>query len=57
MEHEKEPNIKNYQCWINKKEKILSFSCAEGFELREFDSYEQFQDYYYRKTYWGYRVQ
>ena len=50
-------NKKVYRCWINDKEKILSFSYIEGYKLKEFNSYTQFQDYYYRKTYWGYRVQ
>ena len=55
-EHEKDSD-KKYRCWISDEEKILSFSFEEGFELMEFDSYTEFQDYYYRKTYWGYRVQ
>ena len=55
-EHEKNYK-KKYRCWINDKEKILSFSFKEGYVLIEFDSYEEFQDYYYRKTYWGCRVQ
>ena len=55
-EHEKNSK-KKYRCWISDKEKILSFSFEEDYELKEFDSYEEFQDYYYRKTYWGYRVQ
>ena len=56
LEHEKDSD-KKYRCWINKQEKILSFSFEEGYELIEFDSYKEFQDYYYRKTYWDYRVQ
>ena len=55
-EHEK-ASYKKYKCWISDEEKILSFSFEEGYELMEFDSYTEFQDYYYRKTYWGYRVQ
>ena len=55
-EHEKDSN-KKYRCWISDEEKILSFSFEKGYELMEFDSYTEFQDYYYRKTYWGYRVQ
>ena len=55
-EHEKDSD-KKYRCWISDEEKILSFSFEEGYELMEFDSYTEFQDYYYRKTYWGYRVQ
>ncbi len=54
-ENEKISN-KKYQCWINEKEKILSFGSQEGYKLLEFDSHQEFQDYYYRKTYWGYRV-
>ena len=48
---------KKYQCWINEKEKILSFSFVEGYELKEFDNYKDFQDFYYQKSYWGYRIQ
>ena len=46
-----------YRCWISDEDKILSFSPEAGYELKEFETYAQFQDYYYRKTYWGYRVQ
>lgn len=55
-EHEKDSD-KQHRCWISDEEKILSFRFEEGYELMEFDSYTEFQDYYYRKTYWGYRVQ
>ena len=55
-EHEKDSN-KKYRCWISDEDKILSFSFEEDYELIEFDTYQEFQDYYYRKTYWGYRVQ
>ena len=55
-EHEKTLE-KKYQCWINDEEKIISFSFKAGYELKEFDTYGEFQEYYYRKTYWGYRVQ
>lgn len=55
-EHEKDSD-KKYRCWISDEEKILSFSFEKGYELMEFDSHTEFQDYYYRKTYWGYRVQ
>ena len=55
-EHEKNSD-KKYRCWISEKEKILSFGFEEGYKLIEFDSYQEFQDYYYRKTYWGYRAQ
>ena len=48
---------KKYRCWVSKQEKIISFTYEEGYELKEFDSHAEFQDYYYRKTYWGYRVQ
>ena len=48
---------KKYRCWISEEEKILSFSFEENYELIEFDSYEEFQEYYYHKIYWGYRVQ
>ena len=53
----KKDSDKKYRCWISDEDKILSFSFEEGYELMEFDSYTEFQDYYYRKTYWGYRVQ
>ena len=56
LEHKKDSD-KKYRCWISEEEKILSFSFEEGYELIEFDSYKEFQDYYYRKAYWGYRVQ
>ena len=55
-EHKQDSN-KKYRCWISDEDKILSFGFVEGYELIEFDTYEEFQDYYYRKTYWGYRVQ
>ncbi len=55
-EHEKNLD-KKYRCWISEKENTLSFTCKEGYELKEFNSHKEFQDYYYRKTYWGYRVQ
>ena len=48
---------KKYRCWISDQNKILSFSYEEGYEVKEFESYEDFQHFYYRKTYWGYRVQ
>ena len=54
-EHEKDSD-KKYRCWISDEEKILSFGFEKCYELMEFDSYTEFQDYYYRKTYWGYRV-
>lgn len=54
--HRKNPDNKKYRCWINEEERILSFSFIEGYELKEFDTYSEFQEYYYRKTYWGYRV-
>ena len=54
--HEKNSD-KKYRCWISDKEKILSFTFKEDYEPIVFDSYEAFQDFYYRKTYWGYRVQ
>ena len=48
---------KKFRCWINKEEEILSFHYVEGYELKEFDTHEEFQDFYYRTSYWGYRVQ
>ncbi len=56
MERDKNSD-KKYRCWISDEEKILSFSFEEGYELIEFDSYWDFQNYCYQKTYWGYRVQ
>ena len=53
----KKDSGKKYRCWISDEDKILSFSFEEDYELIEFDTYQEFQDYYYRKTYWGYRVQ
>lgn len=50
-------DVKKYRCWINDEEKILSFSYVEGYTIKEFDTHKEFQDFYYRKTYWGYRVQ
>lgn len=46
-----------YQCWINEKKKILSFHFVDGYQLKEFDTHKEFQDFYYQKSYWGYRVQ
>lgn len=57
MSKHKKDSDKKYRCWISDEDKILSFSCVEGYKLIEFDTYAEFQDYYYRKTYWGYRVQ
>ena len=47
---------KKYQCWINDDDRIISFSQIDGYELKEFDDFSEFQEYYYRKTYWGYKV-
>ena len=55
-EHNKNAD-KKYRYWVSDKDKILSFSFEEGYEMKELDTYCEFQDYYYRKTYWGYRVQ
>lgn len=44
-------------CWISEKDRILSFSYIEGYERKEFDTYKAFQEFYYKQTYWGYRVQ
>ena len=49
--------LKKYRCWISDEEKILSFHFEDGYELKEFDTYTEFQDFYYQKSYWGYRVQ
>jgi len=46
-----------YYCWINEEDRILSFHYIEGFVLKEFDSFSEFQEYYYKKTYWGFSVQ
>ena len=56
-ENQNKPETKKYRCWISDKEKILSFSFEEGYELKEFSNHKEFQEYYYNKTYWGYRVQ
>ena len=48
---------KKFRCWVSKEEEILSFHYVEGYELKEFDTHEEFQDFYYRTSYWGYRVQ
>lgn len=50
-------NTKKYRCWINDREKILSFTYVEGYKLKEFYTYKEFQEFYYQKSYWGYRVQ
>ena len=47
---------KKYRCWISEKEKILSFHFEDGYELKEFDTYKEFQNFYYLKSYLGYRV-
>lgn len=46
-----------YRCWVSDNDRIISFSYIEGYELIEFKKYSDFQNYYYQKTYWGYRVQ
>ena len=51
------PSLKIYQCWISEKDKILSFRYVEGYELKAFDTYTEFQVYCYRKSELGYRVQ
>ena len=56
-EHRDNSDKKNFRCWISENEKILSFHYIEGYELKEFDTYREFQDFYYQKSYWGYRVQ
>lgn len=48
---------KKFRCWINKEDKILSFHYVEGYELKEFDTHSEFQEYYYWKSSTGYRVQ
>ena len=53
----KNSDNKKYCCWINEEDRILSFNYIEGYTLKEFDTYNEFQKFYYRKTYWGYRVQ
>lgn len=45
-----------YRCWINRKDKILSFTRIDGYEIREFSTYTEFKEYYYNKSYWGYKV-
>ena len=49
-------NNKKYRCWINKKDKILSFTRIDGYEIREFNTHAEFKEYYYNKSYWGYKV-
>ncbi|MBQ6718456.1 MAG: hypothetical protein IJN22_06115 [Clostridia bacterium] len=56
LKHEKEFD-KKYRCWISDDDKILSFFYVEGYEMKEFDTYSEFQNYYYEKTYWGYKAQ
>ena len=56
-EYSKDSNEKVYRCWISEEDRIVSFSPVEGYEAKEFKSYSDFQEYCYRKTYWGYRVQ
>ena len=53
---EKKENNKKYVCWINEEDKILSFTYIEGYELKAFDTETEFKDYYYNKSYWGYKV-
>lgn len=50
-------NLKKYQCWVNDEDMILSFAPIDGYELKEFDVYSEFQDYYFKKTYCGYKAQ
>ena len=52
---EKQDN-KKYVCWINEKDKILSFTYIEGYEQKEFKTQSEFKEYYYNKSYWGYKV-
>ena len=47
---------KKYRCWISERDRILSFNYIEGYELKEFDTKKEFEDYYYSITYWGYKV-
>ena len=51
-----EKENKKYCCWISEKDRILSFSAESGYEFKEFNTQAEFQEYYYNKTYWGYRV-
>ena len=48
---------RKYRCWISEDEQILSFRPVLGYEMKEFENYEQFQEYYYKKTYQGYKAQ
>ena len=48
---------KKFRCWISKEDEILSFHYVEGYELKEFETHSEFQEYYYWKSYSGYRVQ
>lgn len=57
LENDKSANKNKYRCWINEEDRILSFHYIEGFVLKEFDSFSEFQEYYYKKTYWGFSVQ
>ena len=34
--------LKKYRCWINDKEKNLSFHFEDDYELKEFDTYKAF---------------
>ncbi len=42
--------LKKYRCWISEKEKIISFHFEDGYELKEFNTYNEFQDFYYQKS-------
>lgn len=57
MSQQNETTDQKHRCWISDEEKILSFSYVEGFKVKSFDSYQQFMDYCYRKTYQGYLVE
>lgn len=43
--------------WIDWKRKVVSFKRAEGFEVKEFSSYEERLTYVFEKCSNGFRIQ
>lgn len=56
MEQEKE-TPGSQRLWIDWKNKVLSFNCAEGFETRDFLSHEERMTYVLEQCSNGFRIQ
>ncbi len=55
---EQETGASNSQLlWIDWKCKVVSFKSAEGFEVKEFSSYEERLTYVFEKCSNGFRIQ